>query len=70
MKSKSMDTHADCSQKMSPAFFDPGCRRQMIEEAAYFRAESKGFPDGCALSDWLEAEAEIDKCYPVQKVVN
>lgn len=34
-------------------------RRQMIAEAAYFRAEHRGFA-GDPVSDWLEAENEID----------
>jgi hypothetical protein len=34
-------------------------RRQMIEEAAYFRAERSGFT-GDPLADWLAAEAEVD----------
>ncbi|MEO1766056.1 DUF2934 domain-containing protein [Thiobacter aerophilum] len=32
----------------------------MICDAAYFRAERRGFVGGSALEDWLEAEAEID----------
>lgn len=36
-------------------------RRQLIAEAAWFRAEARGFsPDG-ELDDWLAAEAEVDK---------
>jgi len=35
-------------------------RRQMIEEAAYFRAERRGFAGGNPKEDWLEAEAEVD----------
>lgn len=35
-------------------------RRQMIAEAAYFRAEQRGFSGGDPVSDWLEAEEEID----------
>ena len=31
----------------------------MIAEAAYFRAERRGFTDGYSLDDWLVAEAEI-----------
>lgn len=34
-------------------------REQMIAEAAYFRAERRGFEGGDPLTDWLEAEAEI-----------
>jgi hypothetical protein len=35
-------------------------RRQMIAEAAYFRAERRGFRGGDPLKDWFEAEAEVD----------
>jgi hypothetical protein len=37
-----------------------GQRQQMIAEAAYFRAERRGFKGGDAVCDWCEAEAEID----------
>jgi len=39
----------------------PEERRRLIEEAAYFRAEKRGFMDGSPTADWLEAEAEIDR---------
>jgi hypothetical protein len=35
-------------------------RRQMIATAAYLRAERRGFASGDAVTDWLEAEAEVD----------
>ncbi len=35
-------------------------RRHLIAEAAYFKAERRGFSEGSALEDWIEAEAEID----------
>jgi hypothetical protein len=35
-------------------------RRQWIEEAAYLRAEARGFVGGDPTSDWLEAESEVD----------
>ena len=35
-------------------------RQQMIAEAAYFRAERRGFNAGDTVRDWCEAEAEID----------
>lgn len=35
-------------------------RRQMIAEAAYFKAERRGFNGGDPVRDWCEAEAEID----------
>jgi hypothetical protein len=35
-------------------------RCKMITEAAYYRAERRGFQDGDPVVDWLTAEAEID----------
>lgn len=34
-------------------------RHHMIAEAAYYRAECRGFAPGCELEDWLAAEAEL-----------
>jgi len=33
--------------------------RQLIEEAAYYRAEQRGFAPGHELDDWVAAEAEV-----------
>jgi hypothetical protein len=35
-------------------------RHRRIQEAAYHRAEKRGFDPGHALEDWIAAEAEID----------
>jgi Protein of unknown function (DUF2934) len=35
-------------------------RRAMIAEAAYLRAERRGFAPGNEVEDWLSAEAEVD----------
>jgi len=35
-------------------------RQRLIAEAAYFRAERRGFQPGRELEDWLAAEIEID----------
>lgn len=35
-------------------------REQMIAEAAYYRAERRGFVGGHEMSDWLQAEAEVE----------
>jgi hypothetical protein len=35
-------------------------RHRLISEAAYYRAEQRGFIEGFELEDWLAAEAEID----------
>ena len=37
----------------------PEDRRRFIAEAAYFKAEQRGFARGGELGDWVEAEAEI-----------
>ncbi len=52
----------------SPAFsslshVDAEIRNRRIAEAAYYRAEARGFVDGYELEDWLEAEAEIDQSF-------
>ena len=36
-------------------------RRAMIAEAAYLRAEKRGFAPGQEDADWLAAEAEVDR---------
>jgi len=38
----------------------PDARRGMIAEAAYLRAEHRGFTPGSEVEDWLAAEREID----------
>jgi chromosome segregation ATPase len=45
---------------MSEQKVSPGQRERMIAEAAYFRAERRGFRGGDAVHDWCEAEAEVD----------
>lgn len=35
-------------------------RRTMIAQAAYLRAERRGFSSGDEVEDWLAAEAEVD----------
>lgn len=38
----------------------PVDRAHMIAEAAYYKAVRRGFAPGHELSDWLEAEADIE----------
>lgn len=45
---------------MNPQTMSAGQRQQMIEEAAYFRAERRGFDGGDPVADWIEAELEVD----------
>jgi hypothetical protein len=41
-------------------FVGPEQRAALIAEAAYFRAEKRGFSPGNETEDWLAAEAEVD----------
>jgi len=41
-------------------------RRAMVSEAAYYRAQKRGFEPGRELDDWLAAEAEIGGCSPMR----
>lgn len=43
------------------AMMTPETRHHMVEEAAYYRAQRRGFSPGGELADWLEAEAEVDE---------
>ncbi len=41
-------------------FVGPEQRAALIAEAAFFRAEKRGFAPGHETEDWLAAEAEVD----------
>jgi hypothetical protein len=41
-------------------FVGPEHRAALIAEAAFFRAEKRGFAPGSEVEDWLAAEAEVD----------
>jgi hypothetical protein len=43
-----------------PACALADAREQRIREAAYFKAEARGFAPGHELEDWLAAEAALD----------
>lgn len=62
-KLKSVDTMviSDATKKNAAISVAPERRDQMIAEAAYFRAEKRGFSGGHMMHDWLEAEAEVDR---------
>ena len=53
----------DPGQVSSPLQNQEG-RHRMIAEAAYYRAEARGFREGDPVQDWLAAEAEIDARLP------
>lgn len=42
-------------------FVGPEQRAALIAEAAFFRAEKRGFAPGHEVEDWLAAEAEVDE---------
>jgi hypothetical protein len=50
-----------------PEFIDPVRRHAMIAEAAYYRAERRGFTPGYELRDWLEARDQIDAALTVDE---
>lgn len=50
---------ASPAQATQETALDPGERRRMVAEAAYYRAEQRGFAPGSEVEDWLEAEAQI-----------
>jgi DUF2934 family protein len=52
---------AAAAPEPQPGAIDPELRRRMIETAAYFRAERRGFHGGSEMTDWVEAEAEVDR---------
>ena len=64
MRSAPENSDAMAQEQQSPptrhADRAPDWHRQMIQEAAYFRAERRGFIGGDPVADWLAAEAEID----------
>jgi hypothetical protein len=45
----------------SPSFNPPAEAdwHRMISEAAYYRAEKRGFAEGHVLEDWLKAEEQV-----------
>ena len=45
----------------------PEARRALISEAAYLRAEQRGFAPGQETDDWLAAEAEVDALLSEQR---
>ena len=50
----------ETTRKPAAAEITPEQRHQLIAEAAYLRAESRGFDAGDPIDDWLQAEQEID----------
>jgi len=57
-------SNASRPEARSPAqeyHIDDKQRHAMIAQAAYFRAERRGFVHGGELDDWLDAEREVSR---------
>lgn len=63
-RSGSMNSEARSSTAKSPSKISREERLRMIEQAAYFRAEQRGFSGGDEMQDWLDAEAEVNAKFP------
>jgi Protein of unknown function (DUF2934) len=57
-KAKKADSPADTAPVQAVTAEE---RWKMVAEAAYLRAERRGFSGGNPTDDWLAAEAEVDK---------
>jgi Protein of unknown function (DUF2934) len=55
-----MVTRESKQVKASARATSPDERARLIAEAAYYRAESRGFAPGHEVGDWLDAEREVD----------
>lgn len=47
-------------KQTAPMLISSQQRQQMINEAAYYLAQSRGFVGGNPVDDWLAAEAQVD----------
>ena len=55
-----LSAEAKSNMFIAPQWRDPLRRREMIAYYAYKRAEKRGFHGGDPVTDWLEAEVEVD----------
>ena len=46
--------------RVAQTLVEPKVRHAMITEAAYYRAQRRGFAPGHEFDDWLAAEIEVD----------
>jgi hypothetical protein len=54
------NSSAKVRAELDSVLITPDQRSQMIAEAAYYRAEQRGFSPEDQNRDWFEAEAEVD----------
>lgn len=59
-KAHTNSTLHECLGDECHAFEMYDARNVMVREAAYLRAEARGFEPGHELEDWLAAEHEVD----------
>ena len=59
-RSDTMENTTEGLKTAKPCPVTPEERWRMIAEAAYYRAEHRGFVGGDTADDWLQASAEID----------
>ena len=59
-KSKAVSTERISKAPVTTLTISAEERRRMIAEAAYYRAERRGFVGGDPIEDWLTAEAELE----------
>ena len=57
---KTVTTDTGESRPTLTRFVGPEHRAALIAEAAFFRAEQRGFDPGHEMEDWLAAESEVD----------
>ena len=60
-KPTAFNPHAvtDTGGSSARANISPEELRQLISEAAYYRAKQRGFAPGHEVEDWIQAEAEV-----------
>lgn len=58
--SRARQTRGPEAAASHPAALAGEDRYRLIAEAAYYRAELRGFTPGSELDDWLAAEIEVD----------
>jgi hypothetical protein len=56
-----VNPNAETASQQGPVSDDDAKRHERIAEAAYYRAERRGFREGSERDDWLEAEKDIDR---------
>lgn len=61
-----MKTQQSQSTARKASTYSPEKRIEMIEVAAYYRAEQRAFDGSSTIDDWLEAEAEIDRIFQAE----